>query len=218
METLFENCTIDLDNGIVKTQKGNYHAKNVNGYHQCRLSDCYGNMYHYIHEVIIAEGLQLPKHMWPKDEKGKRFQADHIIPVSQGGTDAFSNLRLVSEKENHNNQMTRAANSESKKGLHTSQSTEFKKGSVPWNKGKKYHTGVKRYHSDEAKAIIAEKMKGQTNAAKKVYQYTMEGVLVKIWNSASEAGAKGFNQYNISACCNGKRKQSNGYKWSHKPM
>lgn len=218
METLFENCIIDLDNGIVKSKKGEYHTKNINGYHMCRLRDCYGNVYHYIHEVIMAEGLKLPKHLWSKDENGKRFQIDHIIPVSQGGTDAFSNLRLVSEKENHNNPMTRTANSESKKGLHISPATEFKKGITPWNKGKTYHTGIQWHHSDDTKAIIAEKMKGKANAAKKIYQYTMEGELVKIWNSAAEAGDEGFNQQNISACCNGKRKQSNGYRWSHQPL
>ena len=96
--------------------------------------------------------------------------------------------------------------------------TEFKKGITPWNKGKTYHTGMQRHHSDETKAIIAEKIKGNANAAKKIYQYTMEGELVKIWNSAAEAGDEGFNQQNISACCNGKRKQSNGYRWSHQPL
>ncbi len=214
MNTLFKNCSINLEQGIVKSKKGDFHKKNKNGYHCCKLYDSYGNKYNYIHEVIIAEGLNLPKHLWPQDENGKRFVVDHITPVSNGGTDAFENLHLVAECDNPKNPFTRRNNSNSKIGKH--QPNEWGKGHIPWNKGKKYHTGKHRHHSEESKTKISKSAIGNANASKQVIQYTLNGELVKIWPSASEAARQcGYNQYNISACCNDKRKQSNGYRWSH---
>lgn len=139
MGKIFENCEIDLVNGLIKTKKGVNHKKNKAGYCCCRLYDCFNNRYYYVHEIIIAEGLQLPKHLWPVDEKGKRYVVDHILPVKNGGTDVFENLRLIPEADNHRNPTSKKNNSESKKGKHFSPSTEFKKGQTPWNKGKKYH-------------------------------------------------------------------------------
>ena len=54
--------------------------------------------------------------------------------------------------------------------------------------------------------------------AKQVYQYSLDGQLVRVWESAMEAGRNGFNQGNISDCCLGKQKTSKGYKWSFNPL
>ena len=61
---------------------------------------------------------------------------------------------------------------------------------------------------------ISEKM---TNGklSKRVYQYTLDGVLVKIWSSTQECGRNGFNQANVGACCRGKLKQYKGFLWSY---
>ena len=54
---------------------------------------------------------------------------------------------------------------------------------------------------------------------KRVYQYSLDGELVKVWESSSEAGRNGFNQGNISQCCLGKRyKTHGGYRWSYQPL
>ncbi len=53
---------------------------------------------------------------------------------------------------------------------------------------------------------------------KQVYQYTLDGNLVKIWKSSMECSRNGFTQSSISQCCNGKLKQHKGYKWSYKPL
>lgn len=62
---------------------------------------------------------------------------------------------------------------------------------------------------------------------KLVYQYTLEGELVKIWESARECGRNGFNQGSVSAVCRGgyfrKGKWTNchtykGYIWSYVPL
>ena len=63
--------------------------------------------------------------------------------------------------------------------------------------------------------------------SKKVYQYTLNGELVKIWDSVNEAGRSGFQSSCISLCCNGGRykngkwmniKQHKGYKWSYEKL
>lgn len=57
--------------------------------------------------------------------------------------------------------------------------------------------------------LIAEKLSRQ------VYQYTKDGELVAIWQSIAECGRQGYNQGNVSACCNGERKSHKGYIWSY---
>lgn len=61
----------------------------------------------------------------------------------------------------------------------------------------------------------------------KVYQYTLNYELVKIWDSARECGRNGFNDTNVGRCCKGgftyKGKWINcktykGYRWSYKPL
>lgn len=61
---------------------------------------------------------------------------------------------------------------------------------------------------------IAEKL---TNGvlSKQVYQYSLDLNLIKIWQSTKECKRNGFNQGNISECCNGKRKSHKGYIWSY---
>lgn len=54
--------------------------------------------------------------------------------------------------------------------------------------------------------------------SKKVYQYTLNNDLVKIWNSTMELGRNGFSQPCISLCCNGKKQKHKGYKWSYYPL
>lgn len=53
---------------------------------------------------------------------------------------------------------------------------------------------------------------------KKVYQYTLDNELVRIWESVKECKENGFSESCISLCCNGKLKTHKGYKWSYKPL
>lgn len=52
--------------------------------------------------------------------------------------------------------------------------------------------------------------------SKKVLQYTLDGEFVKEWPSTMECHRNGFNQGNVSSCCNGKIRQHNGYIWRYK--
>lgn len=80
--------------------------------------------------------------------------------------------------------------------------------------------------SDETKRKISETLKGFKHSEetkwkirknsplkKKVGQYTLDGELVKIYDSISEVPSNNFKQSNISNCCNGKRKTHKGFIW-----
>lgn len=51
--------------------------------------------------------------------------------------------------------------------------------------------------------------------SKQVYQYSLDGTLIAIWQSVSEAGRNGFNFGHVAACCRGKLKHYKGYLWSY---
>ena len=53
-----------------------------------------------------------------------------------------------------------------------------------------------------------------TNRCKKVYQYTLDGELVKEWESISECSINGFDLGAVFSCCKGERKTHKGYIWS----
>ena len=61
----------------------------------------------------------------------------------------------------------------------------------------------------------------QTTLAKKVYQYTKDGKLIKIWNSLIQINRElGYNMSNISRCCRLEkyRKTYKGYRWFFEPL
>lgn len=50
-----------------------------------------------------------------------------------------------------------------------------------------------------------------------IQQYTLQGILIAEYPSMWEAEKRTrINQSNISACCNGNRRQANGYIWKFK--
>lgn len=51
--------------------------------------------------------------------------------------------------------------------------------------------------------------------SKKVYQYTLDNILIKKWNSITECERNGFKHSLIIYCCQGKRKTHKGFKWSY---
>lgn len=202
MSKLFPEYIINLEKGTIytlKERKGYVGLNKSNGgYSECNIYDVYGNHYKRNHEVIVAEGLQLPKHLWPVDGNGKRYIVDHITPVSNGGTDEFENLRLIPNGDNSKNEKSRENFSRVKKGK-----------PVPW-----LHTEKSINKAKEKKYV-------------KVYQYSIDGKLIKIWKSALEASKYGFSRSEISTCCNGGRKKKGkwvkvkthkGYIWSKIPL
>ena len=61
----------------------------------------------YAHRLVAMTFLPNP---------GNKPEVDHIIPISEGGTDELSNLRWVTSYENTHNVITSRKNSEAKKG------------------------------------------------------------------------------------------------------
>ena len=51
---------------------------------------------------------------------------------------------------------------------------------------------------------------------KNVYQYTLDGELVKVWKTTGECVRNGFT--GVAACCRGVRKSHKGYLWSYNPL
>ena len=62
---------------------------------------------------------------------------------------------------------------------------------------------------------IKERCKLNQPKRKKVFQYTLDGDLVKIWCSSRECGKDGFIQSGVSACCRGKIKNYKGFIWRY---
>lgn len=53
---------------------------------------------------------------------------------------------------------------------------------------------------------------------KPVYQYTLNGELVKIWNNQHDVKSLGFSQSCVNRCCLGLQKKHRGYLWSKEPI
>ena len=214
MSRLFDSLVIDIDKGTVystffKKQIGEKTDKN--GRHKCTTYDIYGNMYYFIHEIIIAEGLQLPKHLWPTEENGRRYVVDHITPISNGGTDAFENLHLIPLPDNNRNPISRKNYS---KGQRIRFNSEESRDNCSNGQKKRFKntkgTMFGKHHSESAKKKMSEAHK------KPVIQSTKDDKFIKQWDSAKTAGEELKICKNcITDCCNGKLKTSGGYKWKY---
>lgn len=53
---------------------------------------------------------------------------------------------------------------------------------------------------------------------KKVYQYTLNGELVNVWDSAYSAKKEGFKQRPIHKCCTNAKKSYGDFIWSYNPL
>jgi hypothetical protein len=75
-------------------------------------------------------------------------------------------------------------------------------------KNAKKYKGFK--HSEKSKKNMA---KAKSNP---LCQKTLDGELIKIWDSAKQVQRElGFSQGNVSRCCNGDYSQSYGFKWEY---
>lgn len=60
------------------------------------------------------------------------------------------------------------------------------------------------------------KTKTNGKRSKKVLQLSLDGELIREWESTHECGRNGFNQSAVWACCNGKKPQYKGFLWRYK--
>ena len=176
----FEDYQI-TDDGRVWSKKTNKWMKpsiEKTGYKHVVLNGRYNKRIHR----LVAEAF-VPN---PEDKPC----VDHIIPISDGGTNEASNLRWVTQEENCNNIISKINYSKAKSGI---------------------------ILSEEAKKKMSDSHKGKPSKNKKiVYQYSLDGEFLKEWKSISECDNNGFNKSLISLCCNGKNKTAYGFIWRYK--
>jgi len=86
-------------------------------------------------------------------------------------------------------------------------------------KGKRKFAGEYQWkyeHFDKIDPIDMHTIYVPKTLCKTVYQYDLNGRLVKVWDSVRNAKSEGFDSSSISRCCNGKYKQYKGYIWKYK--
>jgi hypothetical protein len=123
------------------------------------------------------------------------------------------NLELKKRKEHlsehkigtHHTEDTKKKMSESKKGIIFSE--EHKRKMSESKKGK--------HCSEETKLKISKSQINNPNKSKQVMQLTLDDKVVKIWDSTRECGRNGFDNRNVSKCCNGKLKTYKGFIWKY---
>lgn len=189
------------------TYKGRILKPNKVGKGYRRFDLCKDGEYthRYVHQLVLETFV---------GEIPEGLEIDHIIPISDGGGDELTNLRLVTREENMHNENTykkyfipcsdakKESIRKTSKGKHYSPNTEFKKGCVSAFKGK--HLTEKR------KKEISE------NNSKQVYQYTLDNILVNCYDSCKDAAQiNGFKICGISSCATGRLPHYRGFKWSY---
>lgn len=70
-----------------------------------------------------------------------------------------------------------------------------------------------KYDGDEMPESWATAKAGKDTLYKPVMQMDDGGNIIRVWDSIKAAGAEGFSETMISACCHGKRKHTGGYRW-----
>lgn len=67
--------------------------------------------------------------------------------------------------------------------------------------------------SEETKKKMSESQINDPSKSKQVMQYTLNGELVKIWDSIKDTERSGFSQ--VGKCCKGIYKQHKGFIWKY---
>lgn len=142
----------------------------------------------------------------PSPMKGKHLSNEAKLKISEALKGKPSPMY-----GKHQSNGTRQKISEANKGKH--RSDEIKQKISKAKKGKRLSDETRQKMSEAKKGVIPK-----SNPPKTVYQYTLDGELVKVWPSVAECRRNGFNQGNISMCCNGKKKTYKGFKWSYTPL
>jgi hypothetical protein len=148
-----------------------------------------------------------------------KYQTGEVIhprlgkPVSQETRNKISKT-LTGRKNRPRTDEEKRKISENNKGKHDylrdyRLTEDMKKMLSQKYKGRKLHD-VWRKH-------ISESLKGKNNNAssKKVYQFTLDGVFIKEWPSASECSRAGFTRESVCKCCRNEMKKHKGYRWSY---
>lgn len=191
----FPNWEVNLEEGFIYSKKYKFKIGTVNSKGYIKVKPPKGYNHWLAHQYIFMVGYEC--------EIPEGYDVHHINGIKTDNR--LCNLELILTEKHHKKHMeniteeTRLKMSESKKG----------------NKNM-----LGKHHSEETKKKISETKKGAiSNKRKQVIQYTLDGNLVKVWDSATQCKEGGFNQGNVSLCCSGKFNKNNTYKgfiWKYK--
>ena len=143
----------------------------------------------------------------------------HVLSEEKKKEMGLANIGSKHHTQKHSEE-TKKILSIKHKGMHNSPKTEFKKGNVPWSKGKPMLPRVK---NALIKANLGRPswLKGKHGkdhpSARSVLQYDLDGNFIKEWESAWHINQfYGFDRSAIARCCRGEYKQLRGYIWKYK--
>ena len=133
---------------------------------------------------------------------------DHIIPIKNGGTNKLSNLRLLSLKENCNNQISRENHRLAKLKLWENEEYRAKLSAI--RSSVEYTRKLSESHKGKKGNIVEEQCKN-------VYQYKNNELIAVYYSLHNASDITKFNRERIkSHCIDGK--EYKGYKWSFEPL
>ena len=155
-----------------------------------------------------------PKLMTPRKRKDGYLQVDLW---KNGESKTCSVHRLVAETflPNPENKPCINHKIQGKKGkkinmviFNTDGSVNKEKSTIEWATYKE-NNNYGTHNERNAKARINGKL------SKRVLQLSLDGELIREWESTRECGRNGFNQGNVSACCRGELPHYKGFKWEY---
>ena len=180
----FSRYDIDIEKQVVFSNAFNKKrelkmSETPDGYIRCGVMDDKGNRYYRWHQVVFCAFNGITKDEFPTDENGVVYEIDHIDNNKKNNNP--SNLRLVSKKDQMNNEITLQ--------------TLRKASSV-------------RMTSEEARNNISLSLRNRVDKSKPVEQIDVAtNEIVGIYPSIMEASREtGVSYPTISQDCSGARK------------
>jgi len=166
--------------------------------------------YQKIYNSIISNAQKVNR----KKSRGVLFEKHHIIPKSLGGSNAESNLVLLTPKEHY---MCHRLLVEIYRGT----SQEHKMYYAMWcminglGNQKRYATSSRVYENFRNK-IHSIQSKERFDNRKQIEQYTLQGEYVRTFNSPTQASSElQINRGGIESCARGEAKSSGGFNWKY---
>lgn len=200
----FPNWEIDVEKGTIYSLYWNKYIGTIDVHGYVKVNPPKGYKHSKLHQYIwiVANGCDIPE----------GYDIHHIDhnPLNN----SIYNLELV-EQHKHRSEHNKGKILSEKHKMNLSESH---KGKILSEKHKmnlsESHKG--KTLSDEIKMILKDKLTNNPKLSKQVAQYTLNGELVKVWDSTMEIErCLEFKHSSISLCCNGKYKTAYGYIWKY---